>query len=91
MNQQPTRRAAYLPVGPKTTKHSPLHRLHQIHIVKHHQRGFPAQFQGDLLDVLAAFAHDGAAGGNAAGEGDLVDVWVSTERSSYFGAVAGEL
>nr|GEY87539.1 hypothetical protein [Tanacetum cinerariifolium] len=62
---------AGLPGVAKLADHHPGHGLFQVGVVEHHKRGVAAQLQAQALDVFGALAHQQAADGGGAGEGDL--------------------
>lgn len=63
-------------VGPERPKHDPLHRGVQVCVLKQDQRALAAQLARRGAEVARRGERDGAAGGGAAGEGQLGEAGV---------------
>ncbi|MCY1512829.1 hypothetical protein D9M68_473050 [compost metagenome] len=71
---------ADLALVPEDTEHDPLDGGLDIAVGEDDEGRLAAQLQADVFDVAGGGLHDAAAGGHAAGEGQLVDAGVLGQR-----------
>ncbi|MDT4842497.1 hypothetical protein FQZ97_764040 [compost metagenome] len=89
LDQHARRGGADLALVPEDAEHDPLDSSLDVAVGEDDEGRLAAQLQADVFDVAGGGLHDAAAGGHAAGEGQLVDARVLGQRCAGVRAHTG--